>query len=144
MQVFSEDWGATCCARLNDNARFRSAAAGWDGPIVLEMTAEPAHGVPEDRSLWIDLVDGECRGARAADPDDRASAAYVLVGSPPDWVEVLRGGVDPISSLMRGKLRLEKGSYFSLAKYVPAARELVATVVEVGGELPGPSEDGRS
>jgi putative sterol carrier protein len=40
---------------------------------------------------------------------------------------------------MRGRLRLEKGSIFSLARYVPAAKELVATARGVGGELPGGS-----
>jgi hypothetical protein len=37
---------------------------------------------------------------------------------------------------MQGKLKLSRGNLFTLAKYAPAAREMVAAAGDVGGTFP--------
>lgn len=139
MEVFTGEWSAACCERLNESEAYRAAAAGWEEPTVLVMKADEAAGVPEERAVFLDLYHGQCRGTRLATDEDRGRAVFVLTGAPAAWGEVLRGETDPIAALMRGKLRLEKGSLFALAKYAGAAKELVAVAASVGGRLPSPS-----
>lgn len=137
--MFTEEWSAACCERLNESEAYRAAAAGWEEPTVLVMRADEEAGVPAERAVFLDLYHGRCRGTRLATEEDRARAVYVLVGAPAGWGEVLRGETDPIAALMRGKLRLEKGNLFSLAKYTGAAKELVAVAASVGGSMPSPA-----
>ena len=44
--------------------------------------------------------------------------------------------MDPVSAVMQGKLKLSRGNLFTLAKYAPAAREMVLAAGEVGGTFP--------
>jgi putative sterol carrier protein len=136
MEVFTDEWCAECCARLNARDSYRQAAATWEGTVVLVMTADAAHGIPLERAVWIDAHHGECRGSRAATDADRAGAAYVLQADPAGWKRLLAGEADPVSSMMTGKLKLTKGSLFALAKYAQAAREMVLAAGEVGGTFP--------
>jgi putative sterol carrier protein len=136
MEVFTEAWCTACCAQLNAREAYRQAAAGWEGTVVLVMTADPAQGMDAERAVWIDAHHGACREARVATDADRESATYVLQADPAGWKRLLAGEADPVSSMMTGKLRLTRGSLFALAKYAQAAREMVLAAGEVGGTFP--------
>ena len=136
MEVFSEEWCAACCERLNQRESYRQAEAGCEGASVLLMSADPAHGIDSDRAVWLDVNDGTCRGARVATAQDLETAAYVFRATPADWKRLLGGEMDPVSAVMQGKLKLSRGNLFTLAKYAPAAREMVLAAGEVGGTFP--------
>ena len=138
MEVFTEAWCAACCDRLNARESYRRAAAGWRGAVVLHMAADPAQGIDADRAVWIDAHDGTCRGSRVATAADLESAAYVFRAGVAEWRRLLAGEMDPVSAVMNGKLRLTRGNLFTLAKYAPAAREMVLAAGEVGGDFPAP------
>jgi putative sterol carrier protein len=136
MEVFTEEWCAACCERLNDSERYRQAAAGWQGSVVLQMAADPAAGIDTDRAVWIDAHDGVCRGTRVATADDLQSATYVFRADAGEWRRLLAGETDPIASAMAGRLRLTRGNLFALAKYAQAAREMVIAAGAAGGTFP--------
>lgn len=138
MEVFTTAWCEACCARLNERESYRAAAAGWQGATVLSMSADPDRGVPAERSVWLDLEDGACRGARVAGADDVERAAYVLHADPSTWQRLLAGELEPVAAVMSGKLKLTRGNLFALAKYAAAAREMLAAAGEVGGVFPTP------
>ena len=136
MEVFTEAWCTASCERLNARESYRRAAAGWQGSMVLEMTADAAHGIPRDRTVFLDLHEGGCRAARVATDDDLATATYVLRADAGTWKRLLAGALDPIPAVMQGRLRLARGGLFTLAKYADAAREMVAAAGEAGGTFP--------
>jgi putative sterol carrier protein len=138
MEVFTAAWCEACCARLNERESYRAAAAGWHGATVLSMAADPERGVATERSVWLDLEDGACRGARVAGASDVEGAAYVLRADPVTWERLLSGELEPVSAVMTGKLNLTRGNLFTLAKHAAAAREMVAAAGEVGGVFPTP------
>ena len=138
MEVFSEEWCIACCERLNASESYRQSAAGWEGAAVLVMSADPEHGVDADRAVWLDIHHGGCRGTRVATDEDLATAPYVFRADAGAWKKLLAGEIDPISAAMTGKLKLSRGNLFTLAKYAPAAREMVAAAGEVGGTFPPP------
>lgn len=136
MEVFGEAWCAGVCRALNEREAFRAAAAGWEGDVVLEMSAGAGEGVPSDRAVWLDPGGGRCTGARVASEADRAGAAYVLRADPSTWKRLLAGEMEPVSAVMAGRLRLVRGNLLALAKHAGAAREIVAAAASVGGAFP--------
>jgi putative sterol carrier protein len=135
-EVFTEEWSAACCERLNASDAYRAEAASWEGAIVLVMTADAAHGIDAERAVWIDAHQGACRGSRVATEEDRAGAPFVFSADPAAWKRLLAGEIEPVAAVMQGKLRLLRGGLFTLAKYAGAAREMVAAAAEAGGTFP--------
>jgi putative sterol carrier protein len=136
MEVFTEEWGRACCEEMNRRESYRAAAAEWEGAVVLVMERDPALGVEEDRAFLLDLHRGECRGTRPATADDLARAPYVMRAGPAAWRHILDGELDPIAAVMTGRLRLARGSLFSLARFTAAAREMVAAAAAVEADHP--------
>jgi putative sterol carrier protein len=136
-EVFTEEWSRACCRALNARPNYAAAAADWRDAVVLVMGADPALGIPTERAVFLDLYEGACRGTRLATAADRASAPFVLRAGAATWRRLLDGGTDPVSAVMRGELKLERGSLMTMAKYAGAAREMVAAAAEAGGTFPG-------
>jgi putative sterol carrier protein len=135
-EIFTEKWAKAWGKGVNENAAYRKAAANWEGAIALVMTQDSSRGITTERSVVADLWHGDCRGAKAATPADLDEAPYVIKASPETWKSVLSGEVDPIFGLLRGKLKLAKGSIFSLVPYAVAAKELVNSAARVDTSFP--------
>jgi putative sterol carrier protein len=134
--VFTDDWSRACCDQLNAHEPYRTAASSWEGAMVMVMRADERTGLAEDRAAWFDLHHGACRGARAATPEDRAAAEYVMSAPPRIWKQIFARDLDPMSALMFGKLKLERGSMFTLARYTTAAKEMVIAASMVDAVFP--------
>jgi putative sterol carrier protein len=137
IEVFSEEWSHACCAQLNRHEPYQKAASNWEGAIVMVMRADARAGLDEDRAAYFDLHHGACRGARAASPEDREGAPYVMTAPPGVWKQIFSRQLEPISAIMFGKLKLERGSMFTLARYTTAAKEMVNAASMVEGSFPG-------
>jgi putative sterol carrier protein len=134
-EVFSHDWAVACGEQINANEDYRKAARKWEWPLVLTMTADSKLGLPE-RSVYLDLFHGDCREARAAGAADQESAPFVISADPHVWKRVLDRDLEPIFGLMRGKLKLAKGSLVALLPYVTAAKEMVLSAACVDTRFP--------
>jgi putative sterol carrier protein len=141
-EMFTHDWAVACGKQINANEDYRQAARTWHWPLVLIMTAVPGLNLSE-RSVYLDLFEGECREARAATPADAESVPYVISADPKTWKRMLERELEPIFALMRGKLKLVKGSLVSLLPYVAAAKEMVLSAACVETRYPsGLNESG--
>ncbi len=134
LPVFSDSWAIACADVLNQNSAYRTAAATWEGAILLLMTPNATGG--EERRVFLDLWHGECRSARAAYLADEQEARYVLAGTQAAWQLVLTGKVAPLLAIMTGKLRLAKGSLAELVPYTGAAKELVSAAAAIDAIFP--------
>lgn len=135
-EIFTGDWARAWCRELNESEAYAAAAEDWEGALILRVQADPSYGIEEDRAVWVDLHHGACRGARAAADDDAGATPYLIQADPYSWKRILDGEMDPISGLMRGKLKLERGSVVELARYVRAAKELVRAAGRVETAYP--------
>lgn len=131
-EIFTRAWAESWCRALHDSDAYRQAAAGWEGDIVVAMTADPEMGVAKERAVYLDLADGDCHGGRLAGDDERASALFVLRAPPAVWRRVLAGEIEPVWGLMSGKIELAQGSIAKLVPYTRAAKAMV----EVAADLP--------
>jgi putative sterol carrier protein len=136
IEVFTGQWAAACCERLNQRDAYRTAAATWEGAIVLVMSADPAAGVAGDRAVYIDAHRGACRGAHVASDDEMGSAPFVLRADPATWKRLLDRQIEPVSAVMMGKLKLVRGPLMVIARHAAAAREMIAAAADVGGVFP--------
>lgn len=130
-EVFSAGWAGAWQAALNDSAAYREAAARWEAPLVLALR--------EGGAVWADLWHGGCRAARAATPEDLASAVFVIQADAAIWQRLLSGDLDPVFALMSGKLKLERGSVSALLPFARAAREMVLAATRVATRFPARS-----
>jgi putative sterol carrier protein len=134
-EMFTHEWAVACGEQINANEDYRLAARSWQWPLVLTMKAEPALGLAE-RAVYLDLYEGDCREARAATAADLAGVPYVISADPRTWKRVLDRELEPLFGLMRGKLKLARGSLASLLPYVAAAKEMVLSAACVDTRFP--------
>ena len=135
-EVFTEEWSRACCRALNGRAAYAAVAADWRDAVVLVMGADASLGIREERAVFLDLYEGACRGTRLATAEDRAAAPFVLRAEAATWRRLLSGRLEPISAVLGGELRLERGSLMAMARYASAAREMLAAAAEAGGTFP--------
>jgi putative sterol carrier protein len=135
-EIFTEKWAKAWGKNISENAAYKKAAANWEGAIALVMSPDAARGIPMERAVIADLWHGDCRGAKVATEADLAEAPYVIRATPETWKNVLAGEVDPIFGLLRGKLKLARGSVFSLVPYAIAAKEMVNSASRVDTSFP--------
>jgi putative sterol carrier protein len=120
LPVFTPDWVRAWTQLIRESEEYRNAAAGWEGSLLLLL--------PEQGSgAFLDLRRGECREGRAATPEDRNLADFVISGDASTWKAVLEGDLEPLTGVATGRLRLEKGSMTTLVMHAGAAKALVAT-----------------
>ena len=134
-ELFTQDWAVAWGEAIRASDDYRAAARHWQWPMVLTMTPDPKHDLPE-RSVFLDLFEGDCREARTAHSEDFDRAPYVISADPHTWKRVLDHDLEPIFGIMRGKLTLEKGHLTSLIPYVIAAKELVNSATHVPTQFP--------
>lgn len=130
-EAFSQAWAEAWCDALNASETYRTAAAEWEGSVALVVREDGA-----GRAVFLDLLRGECRGARTATAEDLAAATYVIEADEATWQTLLDGRGSPVLALMTGKLQLTRGSLAALLPYVNAAKELVTTAVAVETSFP--------
>jgi len=134
--LFSEPWASALERELAGDADYRRSAAGWTGSLLFVLEPDSARGFPEERRLFLDLERGDARAVRPALPGDRESARYHLAGSAEVWAQLLTGELEPGAAVLSGRLRLERGSMFSLLPHLEAARRLLLCARRVGnGDL---------
>ncbi len=134
--AFSPEWAQAYGERIKASEAYKKAAASWEWPLVLNLTADPSLGITEDAGVYLDLMHGECRDARLATDEDRQTAPYVLSADAYTWKQVMERKMEPISAMMRGKIKVTKGSIVTLARYVAAAKCLVDCATEVDTIFP--------
>jgi ribonucleoside-diphosphate reductase beta chain len=135
---FSAEWARALRVELDGSEEFRRVAAGWQGRLVLETAAEAAAGdAPAAVALYLD--DGVCREAAPATPEDREAATFVIAGTADIWQRMLDGQASPLSALLRGQLKLVKGSVAGLMPFASAAEQLVRAAGRISAAAPAPA-----
>lgn len=129
--IFTGEWAGAWAEEINASEAYRGAAASWDEPMVLTMKADRGAGVPEDRSVYLDLYRGECREARAATEHDVQKARYVIRATPKVWEQAIDGSLKVSWALLRGELKVLKGSKSKLSSHAEAWRQMIAAARRV-------------
>lgn len=127
LKLFSEEWAQAYREAINNNKGYYNASTRWEaGALSFIMKASPRHGFPRDSAVWLDLHKGVCRAAKSIQPQEAERlSAFVIEGDYATWMDVLGGRAQPLVMIMRGKLRLKKGSITRLLPFTQSAQELI-------------------
>ncbi len=130
--LFSPDWVGAWRQAIQASEELRRQN-GWRWPLVLV-----ARGVGriEERAVFLDLFDGECREARVATAEDMERVPYILSAELKIWKRLMDSALEPLVGIMKGHLKLVRGSVGSLLPYASAAKELVAAALRVETRFP--------
>lgn len=131
---FTAEWATAFRDAIEADASYRDAAAKWTWPVALVMQAAPEYGYPDSVAVELTLERGRCHEAviRSA---DTVSAAIVLTAPYHIWKSVVKGELDPLVGVTRGKIAV-KGSLATLMMHAKAATALVACARAVPTEFP--------
>ncbi|WP_048816732.1 SCP2 sterol-binding domain-containing protein [Caldisphaera lagunensis] len=130
----SKEWSEIFCKKINENNNYKNAAKGWKWPLMFKVIK-----LPEDLQkkypsgtigIKADLFEGQCRGIEFYDDASKGNADFVLTAEYNDWMKILTGELNPVTAILQGKLKLEKGSMATVMRFPSAAVELVKSAQE--------------
>lgn len=134
MQIFSESWASAYQDAINQNPKYATTSQNWNHG-ALAMTTTFADGT--DHAIILDLAGGECLSAQVVTHTEaQAQASLVIQGDLGAWQDVLNGKIQPLMAIMRGKLKLTKGSIGQLMPFTQSAIELVNSAQQIETEFP--------
>lgn len=114
---------------LNESAEYAEAAADWEGDVVFILTADEARKIPE-QIFYMDLWHGKCRGVKRLNGRAEIKAEIILSGHYDQWLEVIRKEMEPLQSIMQGRLQIE-GNMGKLMRNVQAPLVMVDLITKI-------------
>ncbi len=124
-------WAAEYCKALNASKNYAAAAKGWGVAFegAMQMTMTKSGEMEDDVSAFIDLKDGRCLGIKILNPGEEPPRKPILILTAPFyiWKKLALKELDPIQSLMAGRLKLD-GQMNLAMRYAKAAMELANAV----------------
>ncbi len=127
-EYFNSDWLDQWKENLSTSEKYKKAGKNWNNRIVLKF--DPIPDLFEEKSsigFFLDLQYGECKDLRYAVPSDEETTDIILKSDEMSWIKLLEEKKDPTMMIMKGKLKLEKGSLVTLSTQRSAAKALLET-----------------
>lgn len=131
LEEVGKKWATEYCQALNNTPSYQEAAKGWgidfEGGMMFVM--EACGEIEDDITSFLDLKDGNCLGITIIPPGGKPPREPIMTLKAPFlmWRKLAFKEIDPIQSLMQGKLRLE-GEMNLAMRYARAAMELANAV----------------
>ena len=126
----SDEWVRLYKDAINGNPGYRTGAADWaQGAVALVCKALPPH-LPKDVGIWLDIHQGLCRNASLVTLEEAQKAPFCITAEYSHWKQIIRKELDPIKSMMQGKLKL-KGDLATVVRFAKASRELIDSAAMV-------------
>ena len=121
----SREWAEEYCRLLDSSQRYRSSGRGWRYPILFKVT-------DTNQGFTLYLDDGRCLGVEWYDDASSADAPVIISASLDEWIEVISGRINPLTAIMRRRLKIEKGDISLILRYSIAALEMVHVAQKLG------------
>lgn len=132
--LFSQAWADNFRDAINKNPNYKRTSTHWRAGALAFLLRASA-GKPS-AAVLLDLHQGDCRDARSLPVYEATQrAAFAIEGDHHAWMRVLHGEVAPLAALMRGDLRLAKGSLLKLLPFTQSAEQLVMSAQRVPLEV---------
>jgi putative sterol carrier protein len=114
--------------KLNQDERYADIAKKWEGDMLFVI--EPAGGLKEQTTFFLDLWHGKCREATILEDTSSKKTAFTLQGPYPEYVRLLKGELEPMQALLSRKLNL-RGNMAILMRNIPVVLDFVRCAREV-------------
>ena len=118
----SQEWVDALKKALETSQAYKEAAKNWEGDLYIIV--DPDASYKNRHVLYLDLWHGECRETGVIMDESEKSPRYRIVGPFTNMKQILDKKVDPVQSMMTGKIKV-KGDMAQIMKMPRAAVELV-------------------
>jgi len=122
LRFLSSEWTEGLVREINASDTYRRAGARWEGGVGLVVRG---HGEVAPAGVALDLAGGVCRNGESFVGNAPEEMRLVLEGELETWKDLLGGRIEPVSAVLRGKLRLTRGSLSELLPQAEAAKHLL-------------------
>ncbi len=125
---FTKEWADEWYKAINNSEDYKRKGKSWNAPLILKF--QPAlEQFKSDNIIgfFLDLKYGECTELRFAKEEDQAICDVMLTADEQTWIRLIEEKKDPTVFIMKGKLKLDKGSLVLLTTQKKAARALLDT-----------------
>lgn len=138
---FTKEWIDAWQKSISQSKKYKEAGKTWNAPLILKIEPKPKQIEDENAvGIYMDLSYGVCREMRYAYSDDVASADVILTSDSSTWIEMIEKRKDPTMAMMKGRIKVEKGSLVTLSTQRKAATALLKTAPTMYDGIPVPSE----
>lgn len=137
LEPFTHPWSAAWLEALATSREFAEAARGFRGRVAFVVSSTFADG--DGPAVAVEIEDGRCVAAAPVAVEEAQRARFALAADPATWQGVLDGSVDPAGAVLSGRIRLLRGSLFTIAPHLALARELLRAARRVGQRRHGAS-----
>jgi ribonucleotide reductase beta subunit family protein with ferritin-like domain/putative sterol carrier protein len=136
---FSKEWLEQWQKAINNSSDYQKKGKGWNAPLILKMEPVPDILAKESAmGLFLRLQYGECTELTYAKEEDMARSDVVLTAEVQTWISLIEEKKEPVMMIMKGKVKLEKGSLVLLSTQRKAAKALLETAPVYSRETAGP------
>lgn len=125
--LFSKEWAQKWKEEINLSQKYAKQGKKWNAPILIQFEPTPEEFLEDEYiGFYIDLKYGKCEELRHATKEDKDKVDIILSASKENWVTLLSSRKDPTMLIMKGKIKLEKGSLVLLSIHRKAAATLLS------------------
>lgn len=129
MAIFPEEkWLFALKDKLNTDEKYKHVARNWEGDMLFVIVPDKNNN--EKIVFYLDLWHGSCRDAKIVRETDDQNAVFTLSGKYVNYVNLLRGKVDPIQALLTRRLSVS-GNMGILMKNIPTVLDFVRCCREI-------------
>ena len=127
----SDQWIKDLQKICNEDQGFKEACGDFAGKFVFQIEAE-AGKLDKPAYLFLCVDQGEAKEAKAlSSPDERPDAEYVITGKYSVWKNEVQAKQEPLRAIMTRRLRLIKGSQFTVLKQAKFAMKMINNCTKV-------------
>jgi putative sterol carrier protein len=121
----SKEWLEALVKALNSDERYEKVAAKWEADFMFVIEPDKGSSEPE-LQYYMDLWHGKCRNSFIVEPGktDEPKPAYTMRATRSQFMQVLKGDLDPMQAMLTRRLRVE-GNMAYLLRNVPVVLDFV-------------------
>jgi len=124
--LFSPEWMNAWKEAINNSADYKKHGSTWNEPLLLLFEDHQSDSASDSVSgFYLNLSRGSCLELRYANQSDAKAAPTVLSAPQALWKDLLENSKDPLYMLMKGSIKLKKGSMMKLSMQRKAAKALL-------------------
>jgi len=130
--TFLEEWKKS----INNNNEYARFGSTWNDPVLLKFDPLPEPlSIQNHTGYFLDLEEGKCKHLRFSITEDENKAGIIISGDENTWLGLLLEKRDPLFLIMKGDLKIEKGSLMKITSQRKSANALLksaATIISNG------------
>jgi ribonucleotide reductase beta subunit family protein with ferritin-like domain/putative sterol carrier protein len=125
---FTKAWINEWKESINSDTNYQRDGSEWNAPVVLLIDPIPEILAEQGTiGFYLNLQYGQCLELRYATQADVDQSDLVLSANEHTWIRMIAEKKDPTMMIMKGKMKLEKGSLVTLSTQRKAAKALLNT-----------------